>query len=202
MVELILFYSFSTLIVLASICVISLNNPVYNVLFLVIAFLGTAGLYSLINAQFLSMVIITIYVGAVAVFFLFVVMTLEGSGYQQKERISWPKKALGMFLGLSFAIEVSLIIFIKLNSLDLPKYKSDTPFNLKGLAMGIFQDNIHLLELLGIILLVSMIGSIIIAQHNIPIQEALKKQNSTKQNDRSREDSVTLVKVLSGKGIK
>ena len=200
MIEQIGFYMLSTIIILASICVISLNNPVYNVLCLVISFLGTAGLYFLLNADFLGLSMIIIYVGAVAVFFLFIVMTLEGSGYKQEEKISWQKKALGIFLGVSFGLEIASIIIIKMNSLDF--IKEDSLLTLKDLAISIFQDYVYLLELMGIILLIAMLGAIIIATHNMPIRQTLKKQKANKQNERSRENSVKIVKIEFGKGIK
>ncbi len=200
MIEQIVFYTLATITVLASICVISLNNPIYNVLSLVVAFFGVAGLYFMLNAQFLGLSMIIIYVGAVSVFFLFVVMTLESSGYKHEEKISWKKKALGIFLGTSFGAEIASIILLKINASDFPKEGGS--FTLKDLALSIFHDHVYLLELMGIILLVAMLGAILITANKIPIQQTLKKQKAHQQNERSREDSVKIVKVEFGKGIK
>jgi NADH-quinone oxidoreductase subunit J len=199
MMEQIVFYSLSFLILISSIGVISLNNPIYNALCLVSAFMGAAGLYLMLEAEFLAMALIIVYVGAVCVFFLFVIITLEKIDYEKIDKISWKKKALGIFLGIVFASEMSLIVISKLNFSTI---KSQKDFNLKGLSIALFQEHAYLLEVMGVILLIAMIGSIVITKNTNTPHEKLKNQNASVQNMKSRAQSVKLVKVEFRKGIK
>lgn len=199
MIEQFIFYSFSLLILGAGIAVISFKDPIYSVLSLVAAFIGAAGLYLLLNAQFLSMVLITVYVGAVAVFFMFVVMTLEGAWHQKTKKISFAKKVFAIVLGAIFSAE---IIFILVQNFKFSISKKQDELTLKDLSISIFQDNYHLLIIAGVVLLIAMIGAILITKNTFTLHEKMKKQNVSDQNSRQRNDCVKLVKVEFGKGLK
>ncbi len=199
MIEQFVFYSFSLLILCAGLAVASFKDPIYNVLSLVVAFIGAAGLYLLLNAQFLSMVLITVYVGAVAVFFMFVVMTLEGVWHQNTKKISPRKKVFAIILGVIFSIE---IIFILVRSFKFSIIKKHHELTLKDLSISIFQDNYHLLIITGVILLIAMVGAILITKNTFTFHEKMKKQNVSDQNEKNRSDCVKLVKVEFGKGLK
>lgn len=199
MIEQFVFYSFSLLILGAGVAVVSFKDPIYNVLSLVAAFIGVAGLYLLLNAQFLSMVLITVYVGAVAVFFMFVIMTLEGACHQKTKKISLKKKVFAIILGVIFSVET---IFILIKNFKSSTTNQQEELTLKDLSILIFHDNYHALMIAGIVLLVAMVGAILITKNTFTPHEKMKHQNISDQNSRSRSDSVRLIKMEFRKGLK
>ena len=202
----IFFYFFSTIAVIAAIMVTVSRNTVHSVFFLILDFISISCLFIMIGAEFLGMIMLIVYVGAVAVLFLFVVMMLNVA--QQKNE--WFKATSG-FSHLPIGFIVSLIIFFELLIvIGGWKYKPDlvsavsleiNPVTSNTHALGniIYTDYIHLFQLSGMILLVAMVGAIVLTFRK---REGIKRQSYFKQISRERSESVELVEVESNKGVK
>ena len=201
----IFFYFFSTIAVIAAIMVTVSRNTVHSVFFLILDFISISCLFIMIGAEFLGMIMLIVYVGAVAVLFLFVVMMLNVA--QQKNE--WFKATSG-FSHLPIGFIVSLIIFFELLIvIGGWKYKPDlvsavsleiNPVTSNTHALGniIYTDYIHLFQLSGMILLVAMVGAIVLTFRK---RDGIKRQNYFKQVSRERSESVELVEVKNNKGV-
>ena len=201
-----LFYIFSTLIIFSSIGVISSKNPVYSVLYLILAFLNSAILFLFLNAEFLAMLLIIVYVGAVAVLFLFVVMMLNVA--QQKNQWFGSYKSSSH---IPIGLLVSLIIFFELIIVVGGwKYKPDllnsstitissSTSNTHSLGNVLYTDYIHLFQISGMILLVAMVGAIVLTFRQ---RAGLKRQSYINQISREKKDGVKVVDVPNKKGVK
>ena len=200
------FYFFSTIAVFSALLVITSRNTVYSVFFLILIFISVSVLFIMIGAEFLGMIMLIVYVGAVAVLFLFVVMMLNVS---KPELISSSKK--GFINNISVGSFIGLIIFLELLVvLGGWKYKDDFIFlsdsnfntdisNTHALGNVLYTDYIHLFQIAGMILLVSMIGAITLTFSK---RENIKRQNYFQQIEREKESAVSLIDVESGKGVK
>ena len=200
------FYFFSIIAVFSAIMVISSKNTVHSVFYLILDFISISCLFIMIGAEFLGMIMLIVYVGAVAVLFLFVVMMLNVA--QQKDEIF--KKKVSPF-HISFGALISLIIFFELIIIVGGwKYKPNVMMsssisvdqnvtNTHALGNVIYTDYIHLFQLAGLILLVSMIGAIVLTYRK---REGVKKQSYFKQISREKEESVSLIDVENDKGVK
>ena len=203
----IFFYSFSIIAIISAIMVTASKNTVHSVFFLILDFISISCLFIMIGAEFLGMIMLIVYVGAVAVLFLFVVMMLNVS--QQKNTWFSSQKSS---THIPFGLFISLIIFIELiivvggwkykpelmksfSSLDV--YTDKTNTHLIGNVL--YTDYIHLFQLGGMILLVSMIGAIVLTFRS---RTGLKRQSYIKQISREKSDGVELVNVESKKGVK
>ena len=193
-----LFYIFSTLIIISSIGVISSKNPVYSVLYLILAFLNSAILFLFLNAEFLAMLLIVVYVGAVAVLFLFVVMMLNVRQEEQK---------LNLQKYTPFTLFILAIVFIELlyvftvddkYLIDISK-TSNLSFDNNTVSLGnvLYTEYALLFQMSGIILLVAMIGAIILTMRNRP---GVKKQIIKNQVSIKRSDVIEVVSVKSREG--
>ena len=200
----ILFYIFSFFVILSSIGVITSKNPVYCVLYLILAFINSAILFLFLNAEFLAMLLIVVYVGAVAVLFLFVVMMLNVA--EQKQSWFIGKKSTHIPAGLI----VSVLIFLELLVVvggwkqkdDLMSSTTLVVSNISNthqLGLVMYTDYILYFQIAGVILLLSMIGAILLTFRK---RSGVKKQNYFKQISRDPESSVQLLKVESNKGVK
>ena len=193
------FYIFSSLLIIGSLGVVLSNNPVYSVLFLIFSFLNVAGLFILLNAEFLSMLLIIVYVGAVAVLFLFVIMMI---GDEIQDKLYNPKIfSLGFIISFIFLFEIMFIIYIGFNNYKIPNIEFPIPSNLSNShAIGsfLYRDFILPFEISGIILLVAMVGSVVLTHR---VRDGVKKQNIAKQIERNPNSSLELVKIKSGKSI-
>ena len=202
----ILFYAFSAVLVLSALAVISARNPVYSVLFLILAFFNAAGLLVLLGAEFLAMILVVVYVGAVAVLFLFVVMMLNINITRLKE---------GFLKYLPIGLLVAAVLFFELFGVlyasDLPGMKGGLSAvaattsgrgtahsNTMMLGLVLYTHYAYLFQLAGVILLVAMIGAIVLTHRQ---REGVKRQSIYNQVARNPRESVTLVNVESGKGI-
>lgn len=198
----ILFYVLSIVLIASALVVISSRNPVYSVLFLILAFFNSAGLFLMLGAEFISMLMVIVYVGAVAVLFLFVVMMLDidfeaiNRGFVKH----WPLVLLVSFIMLG---EILLVLhasshmdFVKISvaSSPIPKEISNT----EAIGKVLYTDYVYPFQISGIILLVAMIGAIVLTLRK---RVGVKKQNITNQVSRNRIDGVELVKVQSKKGV-
>ena len=198
----IFFYFFSTVAIVATIMVTISKNTVHSVFFLILDFVTVACLFIMIGAEFLGMIMLIVYVGAVAVLFLFVVMMLNVSLPEIKKESSkyW---SIGSFITIVVLLELLMIIggwqykdnLILSSSIVLNQNISNT--NLLGNIL--YTDYIYLFQIAGMILLVSMIGAIVLTHRK---REGIKRQSYFTQISRERNTSIELVDVESGKGIK
>ena len=201
----IFFYFFSIIAVYSAIMVIASKNTVHSVFFLILDFISISCLFIMIGAEFLGMIMLIVYVGAVAVLFLFVVMMLNVA--QQKDE--WFKGKI-FTSHIPFGSLISIIIFLELiiviggwkykpNLIETSSIQIDKNFtNTHALGNVIYTDYIHLFQLAGLILLVAMIGAIVLTYRK---REGVKRQSYFRQVSREKEEGVTLVDVKSNKGV-
>ena len=200
------FYFFSTIAVFAAVMVTVSRNTVYSVFFLILVFISISILFIMIGAEFLGMIMLIVYVGAVAVLFLFVVMMLNIT-----EQLTKRSSRKGLINNISVGSIVGLIIFLELLVVVGGwKYKgtfvplSATNLNLDisnthALGNILYTDYIHLFQISGMILLVAMIGAITLTFSK---RENIKRQSYFNQIQREKDSAVSLVEVESGKGVK
>lgn len=182
----------------ASLMVISLKNPVHAVLFLIFAFFNAAGCFILIGAEFVAMTLIIVYVGAVAVLFLFVVMMLDIKVEQIKDSFSRHFKT-GIALGTLMFLEIYLAISNTSESLPKPKSGLMEGTNTHMLGKVIYTDYFFAFQVAGLVLLVAMIGAILLT---LTHDKNAKRQVIYDQISRRKEDCIKVVKVETGKGVK
>ena len=202
----IFFYTFSLIAIVSAIMVTASKNTVHSVFFLILDFISISCLFIMIGAEFLGMIMLIVYVGAVAVLFLFVVMMLNVA--QQKNQWFGSKessKHIPMGLIVSTLIFVELIIVV-----GGWKYKPDL-FNINNsfenfkisnthsLGQVLYTDYIHVFQISGMILLVAMIGAIVLTFRK---RGGVKTQSYIKQISRERSDGVTVLEVEFNKGVK
>ncbi len=202
----IFFYFFSIIAIFSAIMVTASRNTVYSVFFLILDFISISCLFIMIGAEFLGMIMLIVYVGAVAVLFLFIVMMLNVA-QQKNEWFSSSKNSKHIPIGLL----VSLIIFLELIIVVGGwKYKpgiftsssikiSSDITNTHSIGNVLYTDYIHLFQISGMILLVAMIGAIILTFRK---RDGLKTQSYFKQISREKDDGVELIKVKSKEGVK
>ncbi len=205
-VHTIIFYIFSFIAIFSAIMVVASKNTVHSVFFLILDFISISCLFIMIGAEFLGMIMLIVYVGAVAILFLFVVMMLNVA-QQKNEWFTSRDSSAHIPIGLL----VSLIIFFELIIvIGGWKYKPDlvdsisieinsTITNTQSLGNVIYTDYIHLFQLSGMILLVAMIGAIVLTFRE---RSGVRRQSYFKQISREKKDGVELVEVESNKGIK
>ena len=199
------FYFFSTITVFSAIMVIVSRNTVYSVFFLILVFVTVSILFIMIGAEFLGMIMLIVYVGAVAVLFLFVVMMLNIT-----ENLTKRSSRKGLINNISVGSIVGLIIFLELLVVVGGwKYKGTfTPLsntynnelsNTHAIGNILYTDYIHLFQIAGIILLISMIGAITLTFSK---RENIKKQSYIKQISREKASSIEIKEVEFEKGVK
>ena len=202
----IFFYTFSIIAIVSAIMVTASKNTVHSVFFLILDFISISCLFIMIGAEFLGMIMLIVYVGAVAVLFLFVVMMLNVA--QQKNQWFSSKdssKHIPVGLIISTLIFVELIIVIggwkyKPDLFDINKsLENFTISNTHSLGQVLYTDYIHVFQISGMILLVAMIGAIVLTFRK---REGVKTQSYIKQISRERSDGVTVLEVETNKGVK
>ena len=195
------FYIFAIIAVISSVMVILSKNPVHSVFFLILVFFNATGLFVLMGAEFLAMMLLVVYVGAVAVLFLFVIMMLNIDFTSL--RTGMIKNApLGLliggillgeiifsFIGMKYGIsnEPGMELFVKLGEEE----------NTRALGKVLYTDYIYLFQCAGLILLVAMIGAIVLTHRK---RDNVKKQDAIKQVLRNKEDSIKISKINIGDG--
>ncbi|CAA6605570.1 NADH-quinone oxidoreductase subunit J [Rhodospirillaceae bacterium LM-1] len=203
MIQAAVFYMFAILAVFGGVMVISARNPVHSVLFLIFVFFNAAGLFLLLGAEFLAMVLVVVYVGAVAVLFLFVVMMLD---------INFVELRQGFLHYLPVGAAIGLVLLIELATVfvgwhEAPEAKqmiaAATPdmtqvTNTKALGQIIYTKYLFLFQLSGMVLLVAMVGAIMLTLRKRP---STKRQNIADQLARRPEDTLEIRKVPVGGGI-
>ncbi len=199
----IMFYLFSTILVAAGVAVISAKNPVHSVFFLILAFFNAAGLFVLLGAEYLAMTLVIVYVGAVAVLFLFVVMMLN---------INFEKFRAGFIRYLPLGVGLAAFLFMELSVLLYQSLLTPAPVadaavaippldqvtNARAIGQVLYTHYLLLFQMAGFILLVAMIGAIVLTHRHRP---GVRRQVIAAQNARTREESVQIVKVETGKGV-
>jgi NADH-quinone oxidoreductase subunit J len=197
MLSSVFFYLFAGICCLAGLMVVSSRNPVHSVLFLILAFFNAAGLFILLNAEFLAMLLVVVYVGAVAVLFLFVVMMLDINYSELREGFQ-KYRSLGLLIGAVLLVELFATFFeYSGNVKSLPS--PGAVHNTKALGQVIYTDYIYLFQLAGLIFLVAMIGAIALTLRK---RSGVRKQVIADQNSRTRAETVKLAKVETGAGVK
>jgi NADH-quinone oxidoreductase subunit J len=203
-VEGIVFYLLSAVLVASGVMVITQRNPVHSVLFLILAFFNAAGLFLLAGAEFLAMVLVVVYVGAVAVLFLFVVMLLDVDLVKLRE---------GFLRYLPIGATIGIVLLIELVFFIFPNWifggqvatalaaKTPSPSmvsNTDALGRLIYTDYIYLFQAAGLVLLVAMIGAILLTLRS---REGVRRQNIARQTARTKESTIELRKVPTGGGL-
>jgi len=202
-VQAIAFYIFATVAVGAGVMVISARNPVHSVLFLILAFFNAAGLFVLLGAEFIAMILVIVYVGAVAVLFLFVVMMLDINFVELRQGFL-QYLPIGGLIGVVLLVELAFILASwTLAPAGATKLTAPTPpiteaTNTVAIGRILYTDYVYLFQASGIILLVAMIGAIVLTLRS---REGVKKQRISSQLDRRREQTIELKKVQPGSGV-
>ena len=197
MIETLFFYLFAGVTCLAGLMVISSRNPVHSVLFLILAFFNSAGLFVLLGAEFLAMLLVVVYVGAVAVLFLFVVMMLDINFAELREGF---QRYMPLGLGVG-GILLTEILFVFFNREEMPENVNlvSEVSNTRALGRVLYTDYIYLFQVAGLILLVAMRGAITLTLRR---RENVRKQLISTQNDRTREETIQVVKVSNRVGVR
>ncbi|MGB0551091.1 MAG: NADH-quinone oxidoreductase subunit J [Alphaproteobacteria bacterium] len=197
------FYLFAFVAIASGVMVISARNPVHSVLFLILAFFNAAGLFVLMGAEFLAMILVVVYVGAVAVLFLFVVMMLD-INFAELRQGFLQYMPIGGLIGIILLAELILILGSWIAApgttgvASSPIPPSAEVSNTLALGRLIYTKYIYFFQAAGLILLVAMVGAIVLTLRQRP---GVRKQRISDQLARRREDAVELVKVKSGSGI-
>ncbi len=199
----ILFYLFAVVLVLSAMMVVASRNPVHSVLFLILAFFNAAGLFLLLGAEFAAFILVIVYVGAVAVLFLFVVMMLD-IDFEELRKGAWKSLPVGLLVG---AVLVSQLVITALNwqSLTTAKGIILSPIaahaaktNTQAIGQILYTDYVYPFQIAGLILLVAMIGAIVLTLRE---RGGVLRQNIGSQITRKRSDVLEIRKVEKRSGI-
>lgn len=199
MLTTIAFYLFATVAVAAGFMVVAARNPVHSVMYLILTFFAAAGLFILMGAEFIALLLIMVYVGAVAVLFLFVVMMLDVDFVEMRQ---------GFLQNLPYAVSIAIVLLIELifivavyfqgdNSKALPERTSDLS-NLEQFGAVLYTDYAFFFEAAGLVLLVALVGAITLTLRE---REGVRRQDAVAQMERTREQGVELVDIEPGQGV-
>lgn len=195
------FYVFSAVMIAAAFLVVTARNPVHSVLFLILAFVNAAGLFILLGAEFLAMILIVVYVGAVAVLFLFVIMMLDVDFAELKQgfmRYLPIGATVGGILLLELAFVVGSWSIGPMATLHVPTPAPSGLSNTAALGTVLYTQYFYLFEAAGLVLLTAMIGAIVLTLHH---KVGIKRQSVEAQNARTAKTAVELKKVPSRAGV-
>jgi NADH-quinone oxidoreductase subunit J len=198
------FYLFAGITLISAVMVITAKNPVHSVLFLILSFFNAAGLFVLLGAEFIAMILVIVYVGAVAVLFLFVVMMLDIS-FSDLRKGAMQYVPMGVLIGgvllaelimvfaaWTFAPDVAENIAVPFN--EMP----EGPTNTEAIGAVLYTDYIYVFQACGLILLVAMIGAIVLTHRKRP---GVRRQKVADQQARDKTKVLEIKKVTSGTGI-
>lgn len=197
------FYLFAGLCVASAFMVIAAKNPVHSVLFLILAFVNASGLFVLLGAEFLAMILIVVYVGAVAVLFLFVVMMLDVDFVELREGFL-QYLPVGALVGCIFLAELLLVVGAWTFGPGIPKAitapipPADAISNTMALGLVMYTRYVYFFQIAGLVLLVAMIGAIMLTLHH---RQRVKRQNVSRQNARTKATAIEIKQVRSGQGL-
>jgi len=201
------FYLFAAVTVAAATMVVSSRNPVHSVLFLILAFFSSAALFLILGAEFVALILVIVYVGAVAVLFLFVVMMLDVDFVQLRQGFL-QYLPIGALIGLILMVELILAVAtwqaapaagegaggLAAPAQPIPEGITNT----EAIGRVLYTDYVLLFQSAGMLLLVAMIGAIVLTLRH---REGVKRQSIADQVNRKREEGVELVKVEPGQGL-
>jgi len=201
-VQAIAFYLFAAVAVAAGVMVVTARNPVHSVLFLILAFFNAAALFLLMGAEFLAFIMVIVYVGAVAVLFLFVVMMLDINFVELRQGFL-TYLPVGGAVGLVLFFELALAVFVNWVAAPNPASRAAAPVaanvsNTAALGRLLYTDYIYLFQAAGIVLLIAMIGAIVLTHRRRP---GVRRQKIADQLARTREASIEVRKVQPGSGV-
>ena len=195
------FYLFASVCVASAFMVIAAKNPVHSVLYLILAFVNAAGLFVLMGAEFLAMILIVVYVGAVAVLFLFVVMMLDVDFAELRQGVL-AYLPFGALIGIVLLAELLLVLGAWTIGPGVPRaIAAPIPAditNTEALGRVLYTQYIYYFQAAGVVLLVAMVGAIVLTlRHKVGV----KRQNIADQVARSKTTAIEIVKVKSGQGL-
>jgi NADH-quinone oxidoreductase subunit J len=200
-VQAICFYVFAAIAVASGAMVVTARNPVHSVLFLILAFFNVAALFILLGAEFLAMILVIVYVGAVAVLFLFVVMMLDIDFIKLRQG-AVRYLPIGATIGIILAVELVLIFgawaFARRAAQSLAAPTQAHLTNTAALGDLLYTKYVYVFQASGVILLIAMIGAIVLTLQHKP---DVRRQKIGAQVSRRRADTLALVKVKSGEGV-
>jgi NADH-quinone oxidoreductase subunit J len=193
------FYLFAGVCVASAFMVIAARNPVHSVLFLILAFVNASGLFLLMGAEFLAMILVVVYVGAVAVLFLFVVMMLDVDFAELRQGFL-NYLPVGALVGIVFLVELLLVVGAWAIGPNLPKTLPipSTISNTEALGLVLYTKYVFFFQAAGMVLLVAMIGAIVLTLRH---KEGVKRQNISDQVARTPATAIEVVKVRPGQGL-
>ena len=197
------FYLFAALCVASAFMVIAARNPVHSVLFLILTFVNAAGLFLLMGAEFLAMLLIVVYVGAVAVLFLFVVMMLDVDFAELRQGFL-QYLPVGGLVGIVVLVELLLVVGSWTIGSEVPKTITapippvDTMTNAEALGRVLYTKYVYFFQGAGVVLLVAMIGAIVLTLRH---KEGVKRQVIADQVARSKRDAIEIRRVEPGQGL-
>jgi NADH-quinone oxidoreductase subunit J len=197
------FYLFATVTIASAFMVIASRNPVQSVLFLILAFVNAAGLFLMMGAEFLAMILVIVYVGAVAVLFLFVVMMLDVDFAELRQGFL-QYLPIGGLIGVVFLLELVLVVgayvvdpaLVRSPAVPIPPAELMT--NTEAIGQVLYTRYFYFFQAAGLILLVAMIGAIVLTLRE---RVGVKRQDISRQNARTQATAVELRKVPSRQGI-
>lgn len=197
------FYLFAFIMLASAVMVVAARNPVHSVLFLILAFFNAAALFLLAGAEFLGLILLVVYVGAVAVLFLFVVMMLDVD-FAELKHGALKYAPIGALVGIIVAVEL-IVVFVSMHltpsvaeyvTQPMPDLAQRT--NTEALGDILYTNYVFYFQLAGLVLLVAMIGAIVLTLRH---KTGVKRQSIAVQVARRPEDAIEIKKVESGKGI-
>ena len=201
MIAALFFYLFAGICVASAVMVIAARNPVHSVLYLILAFANAAGLFVMMGAEFLAMILIVVYVGAVAVLFLFVVMMLDVD-FSELKQGALQYLPIGVLIGGIFLAELLLVAGAWVIGPGIPQaITSPIPTNVtntEAIGLVLYTRYIYFFQAAGMILLVAMIGAIVLTLHH---RARVRRQDIATQVARTPATSIEIVKVRSGQGL-
>jgi NADH-quinone oxidoreductase subunit J len=197
------FYLFAGVCIASAFMVVASKNPVHSVLFLILAFFNSAGLFVLLGAEFIAMILVVVYVGAVAVLFLFVVMMLDVDFAELRQGFL-QYLPIGTLIGLIFLAELVFVVgawslgpnIAHAITQPIPPVANLT--NTEAFGAVLYTRYVYFFQAAGLVLLVAMIGAIVLTLRHKP---QVKRQSIASQNARNRESAIEVVRVKSGQGL-
>jgi NADH-quinone oxidoreductase subunit J len=197
------FYLFAGVCIASAFMVIAAKNPVHSVLFLILAFVNASGLFILLGAEFLAMILVIVYVGAVLVLFLFVVMMLDVDFAELRQGFL-QYLPIGAVVGIILVIELVSVLFVWAigpdvqHAITAPIPPIARMLNTEALGHLLYTRYVYFFQAAGLVLLVAMIGAIVLTLRHRP---SVKRQNVAQQVARTKATAVEVVKVRSGQGL-
>jgi NADH-quinone oxidoreductase subunit J len=195
------FYLFAFVCIASAFMVIAAKNPVHSVLYLILAFVNASGLFVLLGAEFLAMILIVVYVGAVAVLFLFVVMMLDVDFAELRSGVL-QYLPVGIVVGAIFVFELIAVVFTWVIGPTVPQaITAPIPqglSNTEALGRVLYTQYIYYFQAAGLVLLVAMVGAIVLTLRHKP---NVKRQSAAEQIARNRASAIEIRKVQSGQGL-